>query len=136
MKGKKRNNAVGVKGRSGRKTKIEEVRIYLEAQKEKITQDALIDLANSVVFSALKGINNQIEKSGRANHYQLKDLAMPITLKGITDKSESKLKFNLDEDELKKVLADKLTKILTNDRPRLEQTNRGDENQEPEGKVQ
>ena len=62
---------------SGRKTKIEEVKVVLEEAKEKITQEALIALANNKVYQILQEANS------------LKDIqamGLPITLKGMTDK--------------------------------------------------
>ena len=69
---------------SGRKSKAEE----LELVKDKVTQEALIELANSKVYKELqkaKGIKN------------VKDLGLPITLKGMTDKKEIKGNFTIDE---------------------------------------
>lgn len=71
---------------SGRKTKYEEVREVLAREKEKITQEALIELANSKVFQILKEAKT------------LKDIqamGLPITLKGITDKKELSGNFNI-----------------------------------------
>ena len=67
-------NFKGKKGRSGRKTIAEEVRFV----KEKITTEALIELAKNKVF---KQLNQEIDFN------QTKEMALPVVLKGITDKS-------------------------------------------------
>lgn len=65
---------------SGRKTIKEEI----EAAKEAITQDALIALANSKVYKQLKKI-----KDGNLSGFKdTKEMALPITLKGMTEKKE------------------------------------------------
>jgi hypothetical protein len=65
MKGLKRNNAVGVKGRSGRKTLQEEL-----AKKYAIEK-------------AWNKINNEIDNK------PVEKVALPIALKTMTDKSEN-----------------------------------------------
>lgn len=69
---------------SGRKTLEEEIR----ATKEKIKQEALVELANRVIFKRLEALE-AVE-----NAQQEKDFALPIALKGMTEKSEQKI--NLD----------------------------------------
>jgi len=64
---------------SGRKTKIEELEIALELNKEKITQEALIELANNKVFNILKNAKSLKE---------IQAMGLPITLKGMTDKKK------------------------------------------------
>lgn len=74
----KSNNAVGLKGRSGRKSKREEI-----AQiREQITSEALVALANSVVGRKLKALD---EMKGIPTDCSVKDIAIPISLKGITE---------------------------------------------------
>ncbi len=65
--------SIGNKG--GRKTIKQEV----EEAREMITQDALIALANSKVKKQLDKIEN---------FKDVKEMALPITLKGITEKKE------------------------------------------------
>lgn len=72
----------GVKGKSGRKSKEEELKIATENIKEKVTQEALIELANSKVYKCLGEAKNLRD---------VKDLGLPITLKGMTDKQENTL---------------------------------------------
>ena len=86
---------VGVKGKSGRKKKYEELQIALADAKETITQEALIELANSKVFTLLKECTT-IE--------EVKALGLPITLKGITEKKE--IKWNITMTELLNSLND------------------------------
>jgi len=64
---------------SGRKSKLEEVQVVLAECKEKITQEALIKLANNKVFQLLQTC---------ATIEEVKSLGLPITLKGMTDKVE------------------------------------------------
>lgn len=73
------NGNVGNKN-SGRKTIKEEV----EAAKELITQEALIALANSRVYKQM------IKESGvdEYDYLKTKELALPVTLKGMTEKKE------------------------------------------------
>ena len=71
------NGNVGNKN-SGRKTIKEEV----EAAKELITQDALIALANSKVYKQLK----KIEEENPEAFGKTKEMALPITLKGIIER--------------------------------------------------
>ena len=65
---------------SGRKTIKEEI----EAARELITQDALISLANSKVYKQLK----KIEEENPEAFVKTKELALPITLRGITERKE------------------------------------------------
>ena len=65
---------------SGRQTIKEEI----EAAKELITQDALIALANSKVYKQLK----KIEEENPEAFGKTKDMALPITLRGITERKE------------------------------------------------
>ena len=74
----RRNNAVGVKGRSGRKSKKEEFKMLVE----EMSAEALVKLANSVVGRKLKELKDIKYLSVGA----VKDVAIPITLKGITEK--------------------------------------------------
>ena len=71
IKRKKPNNAVGLKGRSGRKTDIEIVKKY-------INNDLAAQIANRELL--------RINKKGSANLGELKVVVMPVVLKGMTDK--------------------------------------------------
>ena len=64
---------------SGRKSMREEVKKIKQQLGEEITNEALLKLARSKVFQ-------QIEQSDAKD--VAKDFALPITLKGITDKSQ------------------------------------------------
>lgn len=70
---------VGVKGKSGRKSKLEEVKNALAIHSEKVTQEALIELANNKVYQLLQTCGTIDE---------VKALGLPITLKGMTEKVE------------------------------------------------
>lgn len=87
-KGPKRNKAVGVKGRSGRKTKVQEIQRAIKDIKEKVTQEALMELANQKVFAALKQCNTMKD---------IQALGLPISLKGITEKKELSGKIELKQ---------------------------------------
>lgn len=78
-KGPKRNNAVGIKGRSGRKTKVQEIQRAIKDIKEKVTQEALMELANQKVYAALRACKTIRD---------IQALGLPISLKGITEKKE------------------------------------------------
>jgi hypothetical protein len=96
MTGKKRNNAVGVKGKSGRKTIAKEIEII----KERITQEALTELSHKIIYKRLQ----KLEVDDNPN--QEKDFAMPITLKGMTDKLDLTTKgksLNYDDDQRRKI---------------------------------
>src|SRR3990167_10484279 len=71
--------AIGNRG-GGRKTIKEEI----EAAKELITQDALIALANSKVYKQLK----KIEEENPEAFGKTKEMALPITLKGIIERKD------------------------------------------------
>ena len=71
--------AIGNRG-GGRKTIKEEI----EAAKELITQDALIALANSKVYKQLK----KIEEENPEAFSKTKDMALPITLKGMVEEKK------------------------------------------------
>lgn len=71
----------GKKGRSGRKSKAEEV----EGVAERIRQDVLIDLANRAVYKRLKVIEATADKDLALG---VKDIALPITLKGMVDRTD------------------------------------------------
>ena len=68
---------------SGRKTIKQEV----EEAKELITQEALIALANSRVYKQM------VKESGidEYDYLKTKELSLPITLKGMTDKKDLNL---------------------------------------------
>ena len=65
---------------SGRKTIKEEI----EAAREIITQEALINLANSKVYKQLI----KIKEDNLSGFKDTKEMALPITIKGITEKKE------------------------------------------------
>jgi len=95
-------NFKGKKGRSGRKKKAEEVRLYLENIKGKITNEALIELARDTVFTAIKDNPNLVVAE---------KFALPVTLKGIADKSENKqiIEIVVMENQLKRIYDGELT---------------------------
>lgn len=101
-KRKKPNNAVGIKGRSGRKSQAVEIAKIKKWMGEDIEQKALLGLAQKIGYVKLKEIIDIIEREGVISNIQVKEFVMPILLKGITDKKEIKVKdFNslLDEVE-------------------------------------
>lgn len=77
----------GNKG-GGRKTKLAEIKIAVDEIKEKITHEALIELANSKVYKFL----NKAE-----SHIKVKELGLPITLKSMPDKKQIEVDFSLAE---------------------------------------
>ena len=79
----KNSNFKGDKN-SGRKTIKEEI----EVAKEIITQDALIKLANSKVYKQLVKIQG---------FKDTKEMALPITIKGITEKKEFGGKIQIEQ---------------------------------------
>ncbi|MEK6883937.1 MAG: hypothetical protein AABY22_30180 [Nanoarchaeota archaeon] len=74
---------------SGTKTKKE----IIEAATETITQEALINLANSRVYKQM------IKESGvdEYDYLKTKELALPVTLKGMTEKKEHSGKVQLEQ---------------------------------------
>ena len=105
-----KGNAFGKLGREGkgRKSRVEETKKIVEWLGESIKQDVLIDLANSVAYRKIK----EISESDTLNNAEVKDFVMPITLKGMTEKSERSNKFDLSDEDLKQTIADKLASIL------------------------
>lgn len=80
VKGVKPNKAVGIKGRSGRKSNAE----YVAGFKEQLKQEALAEIANRVVGRRLKMLD---EANGEIAFVNLeKEFALPIALKGMTEK--------------------------------------------------
>mgnify|MGYP001611754357 CR=1 FL=1 len=79
--------SIGNKG--GRKAK----KIEMELAKEIITQEALISLANSRVYKQM------IKESGidEYDYLKTKELSLPITLKGMTEKKEYSGKIQLEQ---------------------------------------
>ena len=75
----KNSNFKGKKGKSGDKPDSVKFAKALELNKEKITQEALIELANNKVYKMLK-------KSKTLKDIQ--SMGLPITLKGMTDKKK------------------------------------------------
>jgi hypothetical protein len=69
---------------SGRKSKLEEVQRALTMHKEKVTSEALIELASSLGFSKLK----DLQDSGEMTLADLQTVIMPILLKGLTEKKD------------------------------------------------
>ena len=85
---------------SGRKTKLEEIKNVLAEAKAIVTQEALIELANSKVYQFLQQA---------ANIDEVKSLGLPITLKGMTDKLDLTSKGeSIVNTERVKTLADEL----------------------------
>jgi hypothetical protein len=72
-----RPNFKGQKGKSGRKKKAEEVRLYIEKIKEDITNEALLELSRKAVYEVLKSYPSL---------FTAKDFALPIALKGMSEK--------------------------------------------------
>jgi len=105
--GIKTNNAVGVKGRSGRKTKAEEMKRFVEDIKEKITNEALIELARSKVWKQISEIGD--------TPLGAKDFALPVYMKSMTEKIDHTTKGEsiVNNDKIKN-LADVLRR---NNRP-------------------
>jgi len=106
IKGKKRNNAVGKKGCSGRKTKKEELKRVIAAMKEQVTQEALVNLANKIINKRL----GEIDENGSV--LLSEKFALPITLKAMKEKKESDVNLKLSDEELKNKLAERLAEIL------------------------
>ena len=76
--------SIGNKG--NRQTKAD----IIEKAKEAITQQALIELANKVVYKRLKKLDEEEDNSG------VQGVALPITLKGIKeDKQQVEVVINL-----------------------------------------
>jgi len=71
---------------SGRKSLSEEI----AKVKDKITADALVELANKKVFAAINGADT---------HEEIKEMALPVTLKGMAEKIETKQKLILSFDQ-------------------------------------
>ena len=97
VKGEKR--ALGNKG-GGRKSKAEE----FEKFREQITSEQLILLANRIVGKKLKALDEM--DINELTQGAVKDLAIPISLKGITDKVDHTgnitieiVRFNKDENK-------------------------------------
>lgn len=94
----KGNKYGGKREGAGRKTIKQEI----EEAKELITQEALIDLANSKVYKQLKKIDENNELEG---FIKTKEMALPVTLKGITEKKISDVNVHLPK-RLNDVLPD------------------------------
>lgn len=67
------------KGRGSNAKVIEKIK---EALEEKVTQEALIALSQKIIYKRLK----KLEEDDKPSHE--KEFAMPIALKGITDKKD------------------------------------------------
>lgn len=78
--GIKPKHCVGKKGKSGRKTKREELKEVVEKAVEIATAEALTKLANRKVY---KQLNQELD------FVKTKEMALPITLRGIADKTEN-----------------------------------------------
>lgn len=88
----KDKQGVGVKGKSGRRSKAEEfLRFY-----EGVKAETLVELANKIVAHQLE--------SHPGNIITAKEFALPITLKGMTEKVKVSGKFSVGDilRELKK----------------------------------
>ncbi len=68
--------------KGGRKTKAEEVARTIELLKEEITNEALLKLARSKVFKQI--VENEDRETA-------KDFALPVALRGITEKIDTKI---------------------------------------------
>lgn len=73
-------NFKGKKGRSGRKTTKEELAGAIEL----ITQESLINLANSKVYKQLI----KIKEGNLSGFKDTRDMALPITLKGMIERKD------------------------------------------------
>ena len=69
----------GKKGKSGRKSRVKEIEGIVSKMKAQITNEALIELAKSRVYQQM------VDNMDTANN---KDFALPIALKGITEKQD------------------------------------------------
>jgi hypothetical protein len=74
------------KHRGGRKTKAEEIKQAIE----NIQQEALIKLANKIIYKRLKAIDDDKSLIGA------KDFALPVSLKGITENKAINVSGNVD----------------------------------------
>jgi hypothetical protein len=85
MDGRVNNSGTIGNAGGGRKTLEEEIRVT----KEKIKQEALVELANRVMYKRLTALED-CENVG-----QEKDFALPIALKGMTEKVDNKHTVNV-----------------------------------------
>ena len=69
---------------NGRKTKAEEFRILLAKKTEEITNDIISGRAKNITNAVLKSI----EESGVIKKDVMKDIVLPIQLKGMVEKRE------------------------------------------------
>lgn len=76
-----KGNKVAIGNKGGRRPSVKE---EVEAARELITQEALIALANSKVYKQLM----KIKEENLSGFRDTKDMALPITLKGMTEKKE------------------------------------------------
>jgi predicted transcriptional regulator len=72
---------------SGRRTRAEEIKYAIEESKERITSEALVALANNLVYKKLEAIGRELEENGKESGLisGTKEFALPITLKGMTE---------------------------------------------------
>lgn len=76
----------GKKNRSGRKSKLEEIEKIKKWMGEKIEKETLLNLANSIGYLKLKEIIDKAETKGFIWPQEMKDIVMPIVLKGMGEK--------------------------------------------------
>jgi hypothetical protein len=80
----KTNNAVGVKGKSGRKTHGQEVAVAIAREKKKITDAVLVELATNSIYQAIT--NEQANATMVGQQRVAQTFGLPIYLKNKADK--------------------------------------------------
>lgn len=80
----KTNNAVGLKGRAGRKSASVEAEKIIKYQAKKITDAMIVELATSRIYEALSSEVLNASEEGKAKVAQT--FGMPIYLKNKADK--------------------------------------------------
>ena len=88
-----KGNTYSIGNKGGRKAK----KIEMELAKEAITQDALIKLANSKVYKQLVALQD---------FKDTKEMALPITIKGMVEKKEFGGKIQVEQITGMKVMKD------------------------------
>lgn len=102
----------GKKGRSGRKSKAQEFLRF----KEDVKTEALVELANSIVYAHLK--------KGRSLHWIAKEMGLPIVLKGMAEKvnlagkNGEAIEFKITSDERGRIAKTISGIIKSNGRPK------------------
>jgi hypothetical protein len=105
-KGRKTNNAVGVKGRSGRKSAKEESDKIIAFQAKKISDAMIVNLATSHVYQAMS--NETLNNSLFGQQKVAQAFGLPIYLKNKADKVIFSEK-SYDNDQRRR-LADRIAK--------------------------